>query len=816
MWMLGEFKLWTGWAGYKASWGAQWNSHLYWGPTADATVKAKETYYPSIETSTKNYNTNKQRLYFQTMELFIPVDASAEGAQASSFNFGAARLYMTEADGQAQIDSKTLEMHGGYYPSLGVFPSGYKLTGYTVTRYKYDPNAVADTYLPCDRNGNTGNDGVVVAKTGISYSNATEFAADFEKGGVFERYVDDNLYAPGLYIYSLDVVFTATDGSQKVRKSKVWSPYIEILDSKVNLDLKCAQLIELPADNNFGGYSHVTYSTTGDRVLVKIEGDKVTKAGRLNDLVSASELPAVMADIYENTGAWTNITLLRTAKPSLYVQNGGKDSDIEVFSISKDGLVIADLTEVTPIDGYRYTFYDNGTTFGAQEFTAWFRGMYYTENGEGQTAKPDVPARTTYQPRFMLPGFRDGGIGLSGAQFPYEDSFTGTHDMLKAEGVSASTHTVSLMATLGITLPKISKNTEGLREAVYNAIAMQLSLDGAAAKSLTVKADESVDNALVQYGYQSPYDWMELVNPNAALEERQWKAIPHSWSLDGTQFTGGIEGVTPTLSTIDKTLELNPAFFAPTVEYFNAYKVNVPVEDKENTYVTKVMIRSAKVNHTDAETGDADRVADNDFMPVNQYSAYVAVAKSNIDDTLYEGDLMSNAAALSESDHTLIWTSDEFNWYAEMNDFKPNLTAYLSYAYVFKAKPGRTDETYFVGLEGDFPYIRYDRRAAAGEAPRRVAPGTASTTLAADDDAFIFTPVYKAFSLDEIQTSVEGIEAEGATIVVGKGFIDLMGVQGNVYAADGRIAYSGADRVELAAGVYVVKTARETLKVIVK
>ena len=98
---------------------------------------------------------------------------------------------------------------------------------------------------------------------------------------------------------------------------------------------------------------------------------------------------------------------------------------------------------------------------------------------------------------------------------------------------------------------------------------------------------------------------------------------------------------------------------------------------------------------------------------------------------------------------------------------------------------------------------------AASNAPMR-APGPNSYV------AFVGPEASHTIEVNEVMTGVSLIEAEGVTVVTGEGFIDLCGTKGRVCNAEGRVVYSGSDRVELPAGVYVVTTADGSAKVMVK
>ena len=107
------------------------------------------------------------------------------------------------------------------------------------------------------------------------------------------------------------------------------------------------------------------------------------------------------------------------------------------------------------------------------------------------------------------------------------------------------------------------------------------------------------------------------------------------------------------------------------------------------------------------------------------------------------------------------------------------------------------------------PYAVVGNASSAQNAPMRASRATATV------DAFF--PGYGDMQMPyDIMTGVETVTAAGASIIAGEGFIDLMGNDGGVFGTDGTVLYLGSGRVELPAGIYVVKTAADALKVIVK
>ena len=887
MWMLGAFKIWTGWAGYQATWGAQWNSHLYWGPTTDSDVQTNVTYSPSNSTSSKNFRTpgeGTERMFAKTMELFIPVTVKEENDEIkiTGYDFTATKLYMTDATGDAKIDSKSHNRKAGYMPSLGTFPSGYKLTGYTVTRHKYDANEEAGTYAPCDKSGRTEDleeSAVITTVSGISYANAEEFAKDFEADNseyFAGQYVNDGVYAPGLYIYSFDVVFTSEVDPNDRRTDKVWSPYIQILDDNYTLTVNPVQLIELADANRegeYGDYNYISYNSSMNGMLLKVEADgKVTKAARIRDIEGTANYARRCAEIYEQLGKWTNKVIMAVTKPTLFTQQGGKDSDITLFNATRmNGEVVADFMGVTPIGGTYYRVFDQGMTLKPEDFKANFKANFTTNAGEQEV---DLSPVATYRPRFMLPGLGTADFDFRQTDEPMD--FSMTHEAMDDEFEGkATTIGNSLNFDIPIAMPRVAHleyDGKFLDQQVYKSLSMQLGRSVSAGGWATEKliAHPSDEATVLHYDAQSPYDWMQAFKRGGSndLTDRYWEGLPREFTLKGTKFAAtddvNITGVDPKLSATDMTVLLHVSFYTPKTTDHQYMKVIVPVEGEENQFVCKVYLKALKFHPemgTDTEIG----VGEEGSFTMPEIASetnpiYVVMVQDNNDpdEKFIPTTLLEFDAAQDKDDLYLLYTSAPFHWYAEMYQYTPELTMYISRAYPFYA--ANDDDTRYSGFSGallnwhpDYAQgkgliensklaIRYDQKdeeidvtlptdpETPAAAPRRAdsnndgdevfEPGDEAIHIdpEAGDNAFLFAPRYQEVDVNagNIMTSVDFIDANEAGVEVGAGFIDAHGNFAMIFDAAGKMVYTGEGRVEVPAGVYVVNIARGAMKVIVR
>lgn len=837
VWMLGSYKIWTGWGGQKAGkadWGAYWNSHTYVGSAVDdqnnqdKVINIHDAFgIKGRGSNFKTGNDGKNREYYRTMELFLPVTDDNETDYSYKGENGP-RLYLTEADGGAVIDAVARQnKYVGYVPTLANMPNGYRLKDYKITRYRYVANADKKDYKPVDRQNQVVNESAAIVKSESWDDNSIEtyekFNALFAKDSeIFSnKYVNDGEYAVGRYIFKLNVTFVDSQAGDRTRTAEVWSPYVEIFDVKGNINISADQLIELPSGFEGGEYTHVTYDPayTGAK-LVKVEGDKVTA------IANADNTGNKIQKVYEQTGAWTNTALITVSDPAGFA---GTTNSFTVSKGSAETYVSYDLlNKAYKIDGTgsNYVVDNNALNLLKTGYEAAFAG---TLSSEGGSASVDYNASVTYSPTFMLPALKDAVLSY-GNDTDAKD-MTATHEHVKymvevensknwTNQQTVNAHHNKFGVKVPVQMPIISAATAGLKEAVYAALSVKLKLDSEADIEMTPEVN-AADYAL-NYTYQSPYDWM-------THDGETWKAKGHSWNLGNSSYkaTTDIAGVFPTLDAkYETSATLAPSFKAPEFDYISGSQKKIWFESKVdgaedgNGFDIEIWIKQINV-----KPQEDNKLADRVDVKAGDDDALVLLI-TNSDDSK-EGRIVSKVVKVSDlknsaNPHTIVkYHSDAKNYgelYWDLQDwFNNKVQIEAAYAYYFDSE-GADDTSKFSGFTGTFPGIRYDKKPANGSSKTAPSQSDSSITLAAGDNSFLLAPAYTVLMAegDGIMTGVDDIIDAAGNVTVGEGFIDLNGNNGMVFSADGCMVYSGAARCEVEKGVYVVTVNGKSTKVIVK
>lgn len=835
VWMLGSYKIWTGWGGQQATWGAYWNSHTYLGAGAgdsnddNHVVNIHEAY--KIKGRGANFmtgNDGKNREYYRTMELFLPVtDDNETDYSYKGVNENSPRLYLTEADGGAVIDAVARQnKYVGYVPTLANMPNGYRLKDYKITRYRYVANDDKNDYKPVNSQNQLVNESDAIVKSQSWDDNTIDtnekFNALFTKDSeIFSsKYVNDGEYKAGRYIFKLNVTFVDSQADDKTRTAEVWSPYVEIFDVEGNINISADQLIELPSDFE-GEYTHVTYDPayTGAK-LVKVVGDKVTA------IANADNTGNKIQKVYEQTGAWTNTALITVSDPAGFA---GTTNSFTVSKGSAETYVSYDLlNKAYKIDGTgsNYVVDNNALNLLKTPYEAAFAG---TLSSEGGSANVNYNASVTYSPTFMLPALKTAVLSY-GNDTDAKD-MTATHEHVKymvevensknwTNQQTVNAHHNNFGVTVPVQMPNISAATEGLKEAVYAALSVKLNLDSEADFEMTPEVD-ATDYAL-NYTYQSPYDWMEH-------DGATWKAKGHSWNLGNSSYkaTTDIAGVFPTLdASYETSATLAPAFKAPEFDHTGSqndliwFGSKVDGAEDGNGFDIEIWIKQINV-----KPQEGNKLADGVNLNAGDHDALVLLISTSVAekaDRIVSKVVKVSDLENSANTHTIVkYHSTAKNYgelYWDLQDwFNNKVQIEAAYAYYFD-KEGADGTSAFSGFTGTFPGIRYDKRPANGSSKTAPSQSDSSTTLAAGDNSFLLAPAYTVLKAegDGIMTGVDDIIDAAGNVTVGEGFIDLNGNNGMVFSADGCMVYSGAARCEVEKGVYVVTVNGKSTKVIVK
>lgn len=859
VWMMGEYKIWSGWNGEKTSgdgkqW-AQWDHHVFFGPGGEGDTpslnkwkKVHQTY--NIYGDTNNFNTKDNtpddhgdndyaREFYHTMEIFLPVTNAKDNYVylSKDDSYWQPRFYHTEAPAGAQIDAVARNNElVGYAPELTSFPSDYHVTKYTVTRYRYDVSGDINKHLPVTKNGTITSYGnaQVISKTlsNESITDAQKFANEFAKdpGNFDGKYVNDGVYNPGLYVFRLEVELEHNSNGNK-KSADVWSPYVQIFEVDGKIEMEQSQLIELPDNSDFNGYDYITYNedskdNSGAFSATVVKVDSNDKVVELKEVINNAETNNIVK-IYESEGAWTNKSLLLVSDPANF--NGTATS----FAISKNNAesaatrLVSLMNNSCKIGDVNAYIDDNGTNLKETSYIANFNGQLTAGREGSGSATVKTEANVTYSPTFMLPALKTAELTF-GDDVNAAD-MTATHEHVKymVENSNDWTHQQTVNAhhnkfgvKVPVQMPNISVATEGLKEAVYKALSVKLNLDSEAADFEMTPNSDAADYAL-NYTYQSPYDWM---NHNGT----SWEAKRHSWNLGNSSYnktTTDIAGVFPTLVAKSETsATLAPAFNAPDFDYIaesqNKIWFGSQVDGAEDGKGFDIEIWIKQINVIEPQEKDK---LDKD-VNLNADALLLLITTS---DESKEGRIVSKVVKVSdladpEKKHIIIkYHSAAKNYgelYWDLQDwFNNKVQIEAAYAYYFDSE-GTDGTSKFSGFTGTFPGIRYDKKPAKGRSKTAPSQSDSSTTLAAGDNSFLLAPAYTVL-MDKgagIMTGVDDIIDAAGNVTVGEGFIDLNGNNGMVFSADGCMVYSGAARCEVEKGVYVVTVNGRSTKVIVK
>ncbi len=262
MWVLGATKIWTG--GQISGVGnAQWSNNINWGieklkgneegtgVTAQTTV--------DLELDAGNFMFDKPT-YFQTVELFFPVDDADKEYTAARTG---TKFYTTLAFGDATIKARTNDnAHEWLIVDFQDLTSDARITSYEIVRYNAaTSNTASDNYeADWNRVGYLGNpEGYVVA------SKTAEEGGDLRSEIDTEDYIKYEELRNGRYIYLLRATITDNNGEHRV---VVASNPITIANYNFTPSLEAIQLMQLTKEASeilgvSSDYDYLTYRPEG-------------------------------------------------------------------------------------------------------------------------------------------------------------------------------------------------------------------------------------------------------------------------------------------------------------------------------------------------------------------------------------------------------------------------------------------------------------------------------------------------------------------------------------------------------------------------
>ncbi len=821
MWMLGEFKIWTGWSGEKVNWGALWDRHVYWGPAKGddnnpqdglsslVTHKTLGTSFESLNYYTpKDTNGKYTRSYYRTLEIFIPLKDNG-----TAINFEGAKVYATEADGGAQIDALAKGMNAGYNPTLATkIPDGYRVKEYKITRYAFEANVptteYADKFLPVDRDRKESRDGRAIVASGSPEAVWTQTSQfnDFFKAKMNStdsfggKYIDDGTYAEGKYIYRLEVTFVDTEKGIKTKYADVWSPRVEIIDVNYNLNAYPRQLIKLKDEIN--GFNCITYNPSMNGKLVKLENvdgtEKITK-------VDNADLPvAETRKIYDETGQWTNLSAIVSTLPQQFIRQG-VSREVTVYRATRDEATEA--VEMHNIQGTNLyvALFHNATDIREVPFRIEFQGEITLDDNKTVTA-PESPAESSivYTPTFPLPyletpkfemvAHEDNAKWNDNQSFSDLHNWTFTHEHVNG-GTTSNKNAIGheLQMTIPVHMPNISSAyTTELKDAVYSKLTGLKVKHNGVAHDVTV-ADATEKPAIV-YRNQSPYNWLSPDDTS----ENFWKADEHEYAMDGSY--DGIDTYKP-FAAAPVVAKLDPSFVKPSStfklygelygtegEYFNPEDFN----NFPHQRVIHARIYLKTLDHGVMAEGAESSL--NDVLPLEggDKSVYVFHLRNNetSEDTKVDAGYIFNSEektfTAADNDKGMV-IFEGANFYPQegesgmdianrIGDWMHDIEIEIGQAHMFYAKNENAQSGYVGGLSGEtFPTVVKSEsnvmsapatHEQAGESTehRRGSYGAESKLLKEHDDAYLFSPIYRYAKItdNDITTGIDGIMSDEA------------------------------------------------------
>ncbi len=287
VWILGKFKVWTGWGSSKCSWGAQWDLHKNWG-TGDA-FAAEATLHAADNGG--DYNADAAT-YYKTVEFFIPTNTST---MLAANDWG--KLYTTLALGNVSIQAKATKINGAdnnntgaYKPTLTL--DGYTLVGYEIKRYDANSSDMASTD-PADwtlAGTRASSSDYVVTSVGSADSDVQVFLTS--------DYVDETKeLANGRYFYSLTIWVKNDDGTVRKTETVISNPFTIANYAGYEAEVEPIQLVYIKSDIATANPTYAAYAgkfltyrpgRNGDYYVLTYDADTET-------LTSGSKLSASTA-----------------------------------------------------------------------------------------------------------------------------------------------------------------------------------------------------------------------------------------------------------------------------------------------------------------------------------------------------------------------------------------------------------------------------------------------------------------------------------------------------------------------------------------
>lgn len=832
MWMQGPFKVWTGWGGQEATWGAQWNNHLYFSSWDNKghELEAGKTYYASSNVGDVNFNVAK-RSFFGTVELFIPVDkdnclSTQAGNGIKSDNMGDTRIYVTQPKIQAQIDAtKNNTRETAYYHPTVTIPDGCTVSAYKIVRCDFTVNPGGDDptqWQPVNRDyryrEHDDAEAIVAEYSGEALDQAsfnTLFNTDIKGEDGNPWNLDGNL-ASGTYFYYMQLTYN--DG-EKDRDMVVTSPYLAVIAGEYETSVRVYQLVRNLKDRT--GRSYVTYNPN-----INVQYNVTVEDGQI---ISHSQRAATDRFDYGSDDAeWTSLIAVATNLPGLYRFNNEPTiarKTATKFEIRYNGEQVADLAaEANRVFADRpgttfyalkdFMDYDNGKFL---DFTgAWdadFTAVATFTNGHTETRETKPENRMKNHLNLTMPAYGIGNVEFmvnSGiaeeekADVQVADALAGAEGIHAVEGALIN----SLDVKVSLTRPNVDSK-------VLHALNAELKEESLSVgdKAYGISYDDASRVKSVTLYSENPNDWIDA----------SWQSIEKTVKLAAAD--GASRFVNPSLrpyvaaanqsktaTLVAKPLQLSdiriPAIRAKIKvldadgqeqnkfeERIYMAKTNLPLPDASRSQLGGVKLNA---NNSDEYIllCLGDKPVESNYVKVEDWLEKETLASSGKPYHRFsEIEKTENMVVLAKSENTCTWydgmTDD--HWVDE--ETIPAVT--LGVANFFKGDT-RT------GGEG----VTVQTPAAA---PAAQADGETATHYV------LYPPIVRGdLDFTMIQTALDSVEADALWIEAGAGFFTVKADGVAVYDAAGIKVAAAQGRYDVPAGVYLALKGSKAVKIYVR
>ncbi len=801
LWASGTFKIWSGWSGdrYVDEKAAEWNQNWNWGDirgnyeNAEAQlIAAGQTYSLGTQYGDMKFSgpTYLSRVYF-----FMHVD-DPQGTVSKTE--GKSRIYTSIAAGGAQIQASSHKDEydmGLFLPKLTQLSGDNRVTSVKIEVFKAsDPETIIGS--PVFESYN-------LSCTASDFDNLFNgFQHSTNSANPLNYWKDGREYeTTGYYQYRMTVSFSATEDA--VVESNPF--YIKGRPAR----LYTAQLVKLAE----GGY--VTYSPTATYAL-SVSGE--------NGSLSVERIEVPSAEVYsaaENT--WTDRVLIY-ALPS----EGYEKFDTAAWQLKN--LTTGQVCSDAPTDGKATFLYMADATALHQDFEMTYT---YTTTADGSTTELTDKAADDID--LFIPSPRllsELTVDVATDEEPSTFTVAGDDHIgdCENEDYPNDVEYAGRLRHISVSLPVEMPNATEELLALLPEGEASLTFTGSLAGQLQNAAiDLRAPEAQLLFAEQDIRTWLDDLKPELQSEYDEvgtYAYTPKQNTLkvadiaqnEVSFYKRAGSSVTVALSN-PKVNSMKASAIRRTV-----YRVHVQPDPEVNEWVERICLGSFAVSDgwmgnmildnenrvnstikTKFETVVQDAPERAGFY--NESAAHFSFKSEdehfgmNGQDHDKATNTLHHGGTLREPSFAAILKEESLGtWWDGMDQMHPIASLDVSGAHVY---------FFNVAEQGSVVYP-----SSAKAAPARVASRAAGTA-----EAFVgphATYSFVAGTDSDFQTGVETVTAIGANIITGEGFIDLMGNDGGVFGTDGTVLYLGNGRVELPAGIYVVKTASEALKVIVK